>query len=324
MTDLKKMTVAASGKLRPAAYDILNAQTNLLAWQQGGRVPQEQFAAWLAEAEGLYSIGNIKVDEALLAQAPKLRVIAQASVGYDNIDVAACTARGIAVGNTPGVLVDAVADLAYGLILDSARKIVRGWEHVSSGKWGERKGLGFGVDLAGKTLGIVGMGDIGSAVVPRAQASKMQVVYHNRHPRADEAALGARYVSFEELLATADFILVTVNLTAATAGMFGAAEFAQCKPTARFINVSRGAVVDTMALYATLKNGTLAYAALDVAEPEPLPGDHPLLTLPNITVTPHIATSTVETRDAMAKLAAENILAGLAGQPLPAQVKPKA
>lgn len=123
MTDLKKMTVAASGKLRQVAYDILNEQTRLLSWQQGGKVPQEQFDSWLAEAEGLYSIGNIKVDEAFLAKAPKLKVIAQASVGYDNIDIAACSAHGIAVGNTPGVLVDAVADLAYGLILDSARSI---------------------------------------------------------------------------------------------------------------------------------------------------------------------------------------------------------
>ena len=213
MTDLKKMTVAASGKLRQVAYDILNEQTRLLSWQQGGKVPQEQFDSWLAEAEGLYSIGNIKVDEAFLAKAPKLKVIAQASVGYDNIDIAACSAHGIAVGNTPGVLVDAVADLAYGLILDSARSIARGWRHVESGKWGERKGLGFGVDLAGKTLGIVGLGDIGSAVVPRAQASKMKVIYHNRHRRADEAALGISYAGFDDLLQTADFVLVTVNLT---------------------------------------------------------------------------------------------------------------
>lgn len=323
MADLKKMTVAASGKLRQVAYDILNENTKLLSWQQAGRVPAEQFNAWLAEAEGLYSIGNIKVDEELLSKAPKLKVIAQASVGYDNIDVAACTARGIAVGNTPGVLVDAVADLAYGLILDSARSIARGWQHVESGKWGERKGLGFGVDLAGKTLGIVGLGDIGSAVVPRAQSSKMQVIYHNRHKRADEARLGVRYASFDELLQTSDFVLVTVNLSPATAGMFDSEAFAKMKPTARFVNISRGQVVDTMALHDALRDGQIAYAAIDVVEPEPLPGDHPLLTLPNITVTPHIAASTVETRDAMAKLAAANILAGLAGEPLPAQVIPK-
>lgn len=125
---------------------------------------------------------------------------------------------------------DAVADLAYGLILDSARSIARGWRHVESGKWGERKGLGFGVDLAGKTLGIVGLGDIGSAVVPRAQASKMKVIYHNRHRRADEAALGISYAGFDDLLQTADFVLVTVNLTPATAGMFNEEAFAKMKP----------------------------------------------------------------------------------------------
>ena len=324
MTELKNMTVVASGKLRQTAYDLLKEKTKLLSWQQSGRVPQEQFDKWLAEADALYSIGNITIDAKLLEKAPKLKVIAQASVGYDNIDLAACTARGIAVGNTPGVLVDAVADLAYALLLDSARSIVRGAEHVRSGKWGERKGLGFGVDLAGKTLGIVGMGDIGSAVATRALASKMRIVYHNRHPRTDDVKLGVRYVEFEELLHTADFILVTVNLNASTTGMFGKEEFSKMKPSARFINVSRGKVVDTMALYEALKDGLLAYAALDVVEPEPLPGEHPLLTLPNITVTPHIATSTVETRNAMAKLAADNILAGLAGMPLPAQVKIKA
>lgn len=323
MTSLKQMTVAASGKLRQVAYDILNEQTKLLSWQQGGRVPQEQFDQWLAEAEGLYSIGNIKVDEELLAKAPKLKIIAQASVGYDNIDIAACTARGIAVSNTPGVLVDAVADLAYGLLLDSARNIARGWQHVQSGKWGERKGLGFGVDLAGKTLGIIGLGDIGSAVVPRAQASKMKVIYHNRHQRTDEAQLGIRYADMDELLQTSDFVLVTVNLSPATEGMFGQEAFAKMKPNARFINISRGKVVDTMALYEALKTGQIAYAAIDVVEPEPLPGDHPLLSLQNVTVTPHIAASTVETRDAMAKLAAANILAGLAGEPLPSQVKIK-
>lgn len=323
MTDLKKMTVAVTGKLRQTAYDILSEKTNLMAWQQSGRVPQEQLELWLADAEGLYSIGNIKIDEALLAKAPKLKVIAQASVGYDNIDIAACKARNIAVGNTPGVLVDAVADLAYGLVLDSARNIVRGWQHVVGGKWGERKGLGFGVDLAGKTLGIVGMGDIGSAVVPRAKASKMQVIYHNRHRRSDESELGVRYAEFDELLEKSDFVLVTVNLSAATKGMFGKNEFAKIKPTARFINISRGQVVDTMALYEALKNGEIAYAALDVVDPEPLPGDHLLLTLPNITVTPHMATSTVETRDAMAELAAANILAGLQGEALPAEVKTK-
>ena len=257
----------------------------------------------------------------MLDKAPNLKVIAQASVGYDNIDVAECNARGIRVGNTPRVLSPAVADLAYGLIIDSARKIARGWQHVASGKWGERKGLGFGVDLAGKILGIVGMGDIGSRVVKRALASDMRVIYHNRHRRSDDEALGAAYVSFEELLQTSDFVLVTVPLTRETEGMFGKKQFEAMKQGARFINIARGKIVDTEALYDALSSGHIAYAALDVTDPEPLPGTHKLLTLDNITVTPHIASSTVETRDAMAKLAAENILAGLNGEPMPAEVK---
>ena len=321
MAALKEMTVVTSGKLRAPAYELLDAETNLLAWKESGRTPAELFDSWLAQADALYSIGNIKINEELLAKAPKLKVIAQASVGYDNIDVAACHARGIKVGNTPHVLAPAVADLAYGLIIDSARKISRGWQHVATGKWGERKGLGFGVDLAGKTLGIVGMGDIGSKVVKRALASDMRVIYHNRHRRADDAALGAEYVRFDELLQTADFILVTVPLTKETQGMFGSAQFAAMKDGVRFINIARGKIVDTDALYEALASKKVAYAALDVTDPEPLPGTHKLLTLDNVTVTPHIATSTVETRDAMAKLAAENILAALSGKPMPAEVK---
>ena len=321
MAALKEMTVVTSGKLRAPAYELLDAETNLLAWKEGGRTPAELFDGWLAQADALYSIGNIKINEELLAKAPKLKVIAQASVGYDNIDVVACHARGIKVGNTPHVLAPAVADLAYGLIIDSARKIARGWQHVATGKWGERKGLGFGVDLAGKTLGIVGMGDIGSKVVKRALASDMRVIYHNRRRRADDAVLRAEYVTFDELLKTADFILVTVPLTQETQGMFGSAQFAAMKDGVRFINIARGKIVDTEALYEALASKKVAYAALDVTDPEPLPGTHKLLTLDNITVTPHIATSTVETRDAMAKLAAENILAALSGKPMPAEVK---
>ena len=317
---LKKMKVVASGRMRQAAFDLLDAETTLYAWQKGGRMPQETFDELLAQAEGLYSAGNIKVDDRLLVKAPKLKVIAQASVGYDNIDIEACKARGVRVGNTPGVLVDAVADLAYGLLLDSARMIVRGHEHVKSGAWGEHKGLGFGVDLAGKTLGIVGLGAIGSAVVPRAKASKMNIIYHNNHRRPDEGELGIEYAEFDTLLSSADFIMVLVPLTDKTRGLFGAAEFAKMKPSVRFINTSRGKVVDTMALYEALRDGKIAAAALDVVDPEPLPIDHPLLCLSNVTITPHIGTSTVETRDAIALLTAKNILAALADETMPAEV----
>lgn len=261
MAELKNMTVVTSGKLRKTAYDLLDANTNLWAWKESGRTPADIFDGWLAQADALYSIGNIKINGALLDKAPNLKVIAQASVGYDNIDI------------------------------------------------------------AGKTLGIVGMGDIGSRVVKRALASDMRVIYHNRRRRSDDAALGAAYVSFEELLQISDFVLVTVPLTNETEGMFGKKQFEAMKQGARFINIARGKIVDTEALYDALSSGHIAYAALDVTDPEPLPGTHKLLTLDNITVTPHIASSTVETRDAMAKLAAENILAGLNGEPMPAEVK---
>ena len=324
MKALKDYTVVASGKVRETAYNKLNSMVNFISWQQGGRIPKDELAARLAQADALYSTGNIVIDEKLLAMAPNLKVVAQASVGYDNIDVAACAERGIPVGNTPGVLVDAVADLAYGLILDSARRIVQADAHVKKGLWGQRVPIGLAVDLAGKTLGIVGMGDIGSAIAKRAQVSKMQVVYHNRHQRVDDAELGVIYMpTLDKLLSESDFVLLAVTLNPSTKHMLNEAAFAKMKQGSRLINISRGAVVDTEALYEALHSGKLAYAALDVTDPEPLPAEHKLLTLDNITVTPHIASATVETRDAMALLTADNILAGLQGLPLPAQVKLK-
>ena len=309
MAELKNMTVVTSGKLRKMAYDLLDANTNLLAWKESGRTPADIFDGWLAQADALYSIGNIKINGALLDKAPNLKVIAQASVGYDNIDVAECNARGIRVGNTPRVLSPAVADLAYGRIIDSARKIARGWQHVASGKWGERKGLGFGVDLAGKTLGIVGMGDIGSRVVKRALASDMRVIYHNRHRRSDDAVLGAAYVSFEELLQTSDFVLVTVPLTKETEGMFGKKQFEAMKQGARFINIARGKIVDTEALYTALKEKRIEAAALDTLERTVIEGENPLRTLRNVILTPGIGRFTreelVRTGCEAARIAAE-------------------
>lgn len=321
--DLKNCVVMASGKMRQCAFDKLDSEVQLLGWQQGGRMPKEQFDAWLAQADALFSTGNIRIDEKLLAKAPKLKVIAQASVGYDNIDIAACAARGIPVGNTPGVLVDAVADLAYGLIIDSARQLVRAHAHVQSGAWGERKPFGLTTDLAGKVLGIIGMGDIGSAIAKRAQASSMQVIYHNRHQRSDDEKLNVKYVSQEELLATADFIVLAVTLNPSTKHLINAETIAKVKQGVRLINISRGGVVDTEALYDALVSGQIGYAAMDVTDPEPLPGEHKLLSLENVTVTPHMASATKETRDAMALLTAENILAGLKGEALPAQVPVK-
>lgn len=320
MTDLKKYIVVASGKMRDVAFQKLSEEVTLLDCQTG-KLTREELDARLAKADALYSAGNIRIDENLLAKAPNLKVIAQAAVGYDNIDIAACAAHNIPVGNTPGVLVDAVADLAYALILDSARHFVQADAFVKSGKWGERKPFGLSTDLANKTLGIVGMGDIGNAIAVRAQASKMKVIYNNRHRREDDDKTGADYVAFEELLAQADFIVIAVTLNPSTKNLFNAETIAKMKNGAALINISRGAVVDSEALYEALATGKLAHAAMDVTMPEPLPGDHKLLTLPNVTVTPHMASATVETRDAMALLTVDNILAGLRGEAMPAQVK---
>ncbi len=319
---LKKHTIVVTGKTLPAAWEMLQKDCEIHLWEQSTPIPREHLFAWLAEADGLFSTGKVQIDEELLSYAPKLKVIAQSSVGYDNIDIAACTRRKIPVGNTPGVLVEATADLAFGLLLTAARRIHEGWNWVHEGRW-QTGPLPLGIDLYGKTLGIVGMGQIGVAVAKRAQASGMRIIYHNRTRRADDSILQAAYVSFDELLAQADCIIVLTPLTPQNRGLFGSKEFAKMKPTAYFVNAARGAIVDTQALYEALKNGHIAYAAMDVTDPEPLPASHCLLTLPNILITPHIGSATQETRTAMAVLAAKNLLAGLAQKALPTCVNPE-
>lgn len=313
---MNKYKVVVTGRIMPAGLAMLNEQCEIYQWEQTAKPKLEDLAQWLREAEGLYVSTNMTVNEDLLAAAPRLRVIAQPAVGYDNIDISACTARKIPFGNTPGVLVETTAELTFGLLLTAARRIHEGWDWVRAGKWQPGVLMPFGVDLYGKTLGIVGMGAIGAAVARRAQASGMRVIYSNRRPRPDQEALNVEYRSFDELLAEADFIVVLTPLTAESRGMFGAKEFAKMKPTAYFVNAARGAVVDTQALYEALSERQIAYAALDVTDPEPLPADHPLLTLPNILIVPHIGSATTETRNKMAMLAAENLLLGLAGKPL--------
>jgi glyoxylate reductase len=279
--------------------------------------PAEEWQSWLAEADAIYSLGGMKIDAALLALAPKVKVISQVSAGYDNIDAAACSARGIKIGHTPGVGSDATADMAFGLILCSARYLHKAWLHVKSGEWGQKKRFVLGVDLKGKLLGIVGLGSVGLATAKRAKASGMKIAYHSRRPAAGAAEVSARYMSLDELLASADFVLLTLPLTKETRGLFGDAQFAKMKPSARFINAGRGALVDTDALCRALRDKKIAYAAMDVTDPEPLPGDHPLLSFDNVAVFPHIGGSTRETRDAMSLLALDNIIAGLEGRKMP-------
>jgi len=261
-----------------------------------------------------------RIDGDLLANAAQLKVVATVSVGYDNVDLPACAQRGIKVGNTPGVIAPATADIGMALILATMRRIVSGVDFVRAGRWANETHP-YGNDLNRKTLGIFGMGAIGAALAHRARAAGMTIVYHNRNMRSDIDPTEARYVSFDELLRSADVVAVTAPLTPQTRGVFDAQAFSKMKPGAYFVNVARGGLVKTDALYEALRSGHLAYAGLDVTDPEPLPMNHPLLTLPNVVVIPHMGTSAHETRDEMLQLAVSNVIAALQGEPLPAEVE---
>ena len=305
--------VIAAG-IYPAAQALIETVAEAVLCNAGE--PRATLLAHLADADALFCASNVPVDADLIAHAPKLRIIASASVGTDNIDLGAARKRGISVTNTPGVLVEATADLVWGLTLALMRKIVVGQQWIRDGKWTSISAIPYGTDLEEKRLGIVGLGAIGSAVARRAKASRMHVSYHNRKPRSDDAIIGAWYSGFDELLEHADCVIALVPLTAETRRRFDAAAFSKMKPTAFFINGARGGIVDTDALLAALRDGTIAGAALDVTDPEPLAADHPLLHLENCIVTPHIGSATHETRERMSLLAARNLIAALRGDRL--------
>lgn len=277
--------------------------------------------------EGLLSLLTDRVDaEVMDAAGPQLKVISNFAVGFDNVDVEAATARGIPVGNTPGVLTETTADLAFALLMAAARRIVEGADYVRAGRWrtwGPTLLLGY--DVHGATLGIVGLGRIGQALARRASGFRMKVIYYDPYCDADKgAAVGAEVrCTLEELLAEADFVSLHVPLSAETHHLIDARALSRMKPTAVLINTSRGPIVNPDALYEALVAGQIAYAALDVTEPEPLPADHRLLTLPNCLVVPHIASASWATRTRMAVMAAENLLAGLRGERLPNCVNPE-
>ena len=297
---------------------LLAGRVVLVPWQVE---PDDSYAA----VEGIYTYGHVRVDGTILDRLPNVKVISNYGVGVDHIDLAAAEARKIPVGNTPGVLEATTADLGFALLLASARRIVEGDRHAHSpGFLHYDPGYMLGREVHGKTLGIIGLGQIGHQVARRALGFDMTVLYHNRRRREDvERVLGpaVRYASKAELLAQADFVILCVPLTDETRGLIGPAELAKMKPTATLINISRGPVVDTEAVTRALAEKQIAAAALDVTEPEPLPRDHPLLAMPNVVITPHLGSATVETRRRMAELSVDNLLAGLEGRPLPAQVR---
>ncbi|HEY73841.1 MAG: D-glycerate dehydrogenase [Chloroflexi bacterium] len=302
--------------------DMLKQECKVEVWEGELPVPRDVLLEKVRDIDGLYCLLSERVDAELLAAAPHLQVVSNMAVGYDNIDVDACTARSIPVGNTPGVLTDATADCAFALLMAAARRIVEGADYVRAGRW---KTWGpmllMGQDVHAAVLGIVGLGRIGQAVARRARGFDMRVLYHDLYVSDVPPALKVTGVGLDTLLAESDFISLHVPLTEETYHLIGAGELRKCKPTTILVNTSRGGVVDADALYRALRDGEIAYAALDVTEPEPLPADHPLLSLSNCIVTPHIASASVVTRTRMAVIAAENLLAGLRGESLPHPVK---
>jgi glyoxylate reductase len=279
-----------------------------------------------AGCDGLVSLLTDRIDATLLDNAPRLKVVSNYAVGFNNVDVKAATERGVCVGNTPGVLTDATADMAFCLLIAAARRIVEGHAYTCSGQWKTWEPLGhLGQDLAGRTLGVVGMGRIGYALAKRCRNGwDMRVLYHDVHRNETaEKTLGAQQVDLDTLLRESDFVSIHTDLNETTRHLFNARTFARMKPTAVLVNTARGPIVDQKALYEALKSGTIFAAGLDVTDPEPPDPKDPLLKLPNLIVAPHIASATVGTRNAMAEICANNLLAGLSGQPLLAWVNPE-
>ncbi|MCA9245767.1 MAG: D-glycerate dehydrogenase [Planctomycetales bacterium] len=307
--------VLSAGGLTPTIHELLANRVELLPWEAAQGAAADSVA-------GIFSYGHDPVDELLLARLSNLRVISNHGVGVDHIDVEAARRRGIPVGNTPAILDAAVADMAMALLLAAARRLAEGDRFArTSGATEFDPSALHGRDVHGATLGIVGLGNIGYQIARRARGFDMRIVYHNRNRReAVERELAAEYLSLDDLLATADFLVLICPLSDSTRGLIGRRELAQMKPTATLVNIARGGVVDTGALTAALQERSIYAAALDVTDPEPLPADHPLLALDNVTLTPHLGSATVETRRRMAELAVDNLLAGLAGEEMKCRV----
>jgi glyoxylate reductase len=288
-------------------------------------VPRARLEAEAASADGLLVLLTDAVDAALLATAPRLRAVSVMAVGHDNVDVAACTARGIAVCNTPDVLTETTADLCFAILMACARRLPEARRVIEEGRWAAWAPFFMaGQDVWGATLGIVGLGRIGTAVARRARGFGMRILYASRsaHPLA-EAETGARRTDLAALLAESDFIVLLAPLLAETRHLIGRRELARMKPTAVLVNAGRGPLVDEDALVDALRERRIWGAALDVFEHEPLPPDHPLLGLPNVVAVPHIGSASVATRTAMARLAAENLAAALCGGRPKACVNPE-
>jgi glyoxylate reductase len=355
--------VVVTRRLPPKAWNHLRAHADLVCWEQDCPVAREWLVDHLPTAEGLYCLLTDRIDQEVLQFALRLRVISTMAVGYDHIAIDECTKRGIAVGHTPGILTETTADLTFALLLASARRLVEGAEYVRQGQWTTwSPDLLLGQDVFGATLGIIGYGRIGQAVARRAQgfhmkvltvgsssgergSNKSSVLSHTENSdirgsvrqnhqgdmpsptsSSDVFLNGpgpSQEVDLQEALTESDFVSLHVPLTPRTYHLIGEAEFRLMKPSSLLINTARGAVVDPDALYQALRQGRIGGAALDVTDPEPIPASHPLLTLSNCLIIPHLGSASVATRTRMSCMAAENLVAGLRGEVLPHCVNPE-
>jgi lactate dehydrogenase-like 2-hydroxyacid dehydrogenase len=319
--------VFVSRRIPDAGLRLVTDATKADVWPDELPPPRDELLRRVAGVNGLLSLLTDRVDDELLdAAGPQLKVVSNFAVGFDNIDVPACTRRGIPVGNTPGVLTETTADLAFALLMAVARRLPEAYDYVREDRW---KTWGplllLGRDIYGGTLGIVGFGRIGREMAKRGRGFGMRILYSDVHRATpdEEAELGATGVDMDELLAESDFVTLHPNLTPETHHLMNAAAFAKMKRGSVLVNASRGPVVDHDALYEALRSGQLFGAGLDVTEPEPIRADHPLLTLANCLVVPHIASASEATRDRMAVIAAGNLLAGVRGERLAAPVNPE-
>lgn len=318
---MKKPKVLITRKIASEAVDLLQQAAEVEVWEEDRPMPRDVFLAKAEEATAILSMLTERVDAELLERAKQLRIVANMAVGYDNIDVDACKKRGVIVTNTPDVLTEATADLAFALLLAAARRIPEANRFVLEGKWTSwSPTLLAGQSVYQTTLGIIGMGRIGEAVAMRAKGFSMNILYHNRSRKQEaEERTGAVWVELDTLLRESDHVVLLTPLTAETRLLMGEREFARMKPTSVFVNVSRGGTVDEQALYRALAEKHIWAAGLDVFQEEPVSPNHPLLQLPNVVALPHIGSATIQARTEMARLAAANIASVLAGgEPLTA------
>lgn len=322
MSKPKLLLTRTPEELPSKSIEMLKPHFDMTFWNKAGPIEQDSLLRMIVDKDALFCLLTDTVDKQVLDQAPDLKVIGSMAVGYDHLDLTAAKSRGIKVGYTPDVLTDATAELTVALLLATSRRLFEASEQLKSGGWGSWDPLWMcGPSLKGSTVGIVGLGRIGQAVQRMLEPFGVsQFLYTGKNQLDPGLTRAAEYSTFEDLLSRSDFVIATCALTEDTRHMFNRQAFELMKPSAVFINTSRGGVVDQEALEWALSNNQISLAGLDVMTPEPLPTNHPLINLKNCILIPHIGSATLQTRTRMATLTAENLIAGIHGQPMPAQL----